>query len=203
MSSAVPRLNLSSVGASTITTPNIPGMRFNGYIKTARGAGRICNFDTKYGFPTEGACQTSRTARNNYNAVSITSSQQSRFFCFFFLFQCYTNSLTTCHVFFLSLSFFLSLFLFLSFSLSFSFSLSLSITLQSGRKENILEAQKNANIRAETARLATGVPTSTTSSVKPWERDTSETYVFYAYYQETVPESREENNRYRCFAIRW
>ena len=26
--------------------------------------------------------------------------------------------------------------------------------------------------------------------------------MFYAYYQETVPESREEINRYRCFAIR-
>ena len=123
MSSAVPRLNLSSVGASTITTPNIPGMRFNGYVKSARGAGRICNFDMKYGFPTEGACETSRTARNNYNAVSSKSR---------FSYVSCTQTLT-CTFSFVFLSFALSLFLSFALSLFHSFSFSFSIRAE-GKK---------------------------------------------------------------------
>ena len=62
---SVPRLNLSAVGSSTIVTPNIPGMRYNGYVKSARGSGRVNFFDTKHGFATEGVSQTARTARSN------------------------------------------------------------------------------------------------------------------------------------------
>jgi hypothetical protein len=69
----VPRLNLGAVGAATLTTPNIPGMRFNGYVKSPRnGAGRINYFGTQYGFPTEGRTNTARTARSN--AVSYILS---------------------------------------------------------------------------------------------------------------------------------
>jgi EF-hand domain-containing protein 1 len=64
-------------------------------------------------------------------------------------------------------------------------------------KDNVLTANAQASERAQTARSA-----ATNATTKPWERDDSKTYVFYAYYQETVPESREETNRYRCFAIR-
>ena len=68
----VPRLKLSAVGKSTFQTPNIPGMRYNGYVKSPRGAGRISVFDTKHGFYTEGSAQTARTARSN--AVSASPS---------------------------------------------------------------------------------------------------------------------------------
>ena len=65
----IPRLNLGAIGKSTLT-PNIPGMRFNGYVKTPRGTGRVNIFDTKYGFPTENRASTARTAKSN--AVSNT-----------------------------------------------------------------------------------------------------------------------------------
>jgi hypothetical protein len=61
--SQVPQLNLSSVGAKSIVTPNIPGMRYNGYVKSARGTGRVDVFDFKYGYCTEGRSQTARSAK--------------------------------------------------------------------------------------------------------------------------------------------
>ena len=67
----IPRLNLGAIGKSTLT-PNIPGMRFNGYVKTPRGTGRVNIFDTKYGFPTENRASTARTAKSN--AVSYTKN---------------------------------------------------------------------------------------------------------------------------------
>ena len=166
----IPRLNLGAIGKSTLT-PNIPGMRFNGYVKTPRGTGRVNIFDTKYGFPTENRASTARTAKSN--AVSYTKNHT------------HSNSYH-----FPNNSPFLILFN--------TFLFLLIQTKQSARMAaTILTAQASANERAETARTAEPI-----AEVKPWEKDESETFVYYAYYQETVPESREENNRYRCFAIR-
>tara|TARA_B100000780_G_C20768906_1_gene305305 strand:- start:173 stop:538 length:366 start_codon:yes stop_codon:yes gene_type:complete len=72
----IPRLNLGAIGKSTLT-PNIPGMRFNGYVKTPRGTGRVNIFDTKYGFPTENRASTARTAKTN--AVSKTKNHTLQF----------------------------------------------------------------------------------------------------------------------------
>jgi EF-hand domain-containing protein 1 len=63
---------------------------------------------------------------------------------------------------------------------------------------NVLQANAIAAEKAQTARDSQ--PAS--QEVKPWEKDTSEVFKFYAYYQETVPESREETNRCRCFVIK-
>ena len=120
MSSAVPRLNLGFVGASTITTPNIPGMRYNGYVKTARGAGRVCVFDTRYGFPTEGAAQTSRTARSN--AVSFLPSFLSALLSTRFFFLCPVFHVPRTVLLLLPSLFFFFFFSFFSFFFFFFFS---------------------------------------------------------------------------------
>jgi len=180
----VPRLKLSAVGKSTFQTPNIPGMRYNGYVKTPRGAGRISVFDTKHGFYTEGSAQTARTARSN--AVSASPSWCLQTQCT----QPFSNPL------------FIYCCVLLRFLLCRTpppppFFGAINQQKESAMKNSVILANAEASKKALTARRA-----EPTAGVKPWERDDSEVHVFYAYYQETVPESREETNRSRCFAIK-
>ena len=144
----IPRLNLGAVGASTFKTPNLPGMRSNRYVKTARGpggmasAGRRAVFDFKHGFATEGAAQTERTARSS-------ASEKWR--------------------------------------------------------ETLLDASRRAEEKKLKSAAASATATAAAGALPAWRqrRDAKIVpYVFYAFYQEMVPESRTEINRYRCFAIR-